>query len=301
VITHPDKLLFPDDGISKGEVAAYYEAVAPALLPHLRGRPLTMERYPAGIGEKGFWQKDVSRGFPSWLHRVQVGKRGGVVHHAVVDDVPALLWVTNQNTITLHVGASRTPDLTRPDLCVFDLDPESDDAAGVREAAVALRDLLATLGLRSWIKTSGSKGFHIVVPLDGTSTASQAARFADGVGTLAVRLTPDVLTREFAKSDRGGRIYLDTGRNGHSATFAAPYTIRARSGAPVSAPCTWEEVERGDVAPRTWTVRTLPARLATHGDPWQDLHEQGHSLAEASVALQARLAALDGTVRRKAR
>ncbi len=129
MITHPEKVLFPDDGITKGDLAAYYEAMAPVILPHLRGRPLTMERYPAGIDKKGFWQKDVSKGFPDWLERVEVPKKDGVVHHPVITDVRSLLWVTNQNTITQHVWTSRTPDLFYPDICVFDLDPSKDEPA----------------------------------------------------------------------------------------------------------------------------------------------------------------------------
>ncbi|BCS32059.1 ATP-dependent DNA ligase [Luteitalea sp. TBR-22] len=292
MITHPDKVLFPDDGITKGDVAAYYEAVAPVMLPHLRGRPITMERYPAGIGAKGFWQKDVSKGFPPWLERVEVAKKDGVVHHAVVDDLRALLWVANQNTITQHVWPARRPHLDRPDLCVFDLDPANDDdAAGVRTAALALRDLLGELGLRSWIKTTGSKGFHIVVPLDGKSTTGQAARFADAVGRLAVRLAPDTLTQEFAKADRGGRIYMDTGRNGYSATFAAPYTLRARRGAAVSAPCTWEEIEDGTVHPGSFTLRTMRDRMDAVGDPWADLQAGGQSLKGPVAAVRTRLSA----------
>ena len=289
MITHPEKVLFPEDGITKGEVAAYYEAIAPLLLPHLRGRPVTMERYPAGIGAKGFWQKDVSRGFPPWLQRAEVDKKGGVVHHAIVDGLDALLWVTNQNTITQHVWTSRLPDLAHPDLCVFDLDPATDDdAAAVRAAALAVRDLLAELHLPSWVKTSGSKGFHIVVPLDGTSTMGQAARFADAVGALAVRLRPDMLTQEFAKADRGGRIYMDTGRNGYSATFAAPYTIRAKPGAPVSAPCSWEEIEQGLVHPGSFTLRRMAARVAEAGDLWADLYQHGQSLDAATRQVKTR-------------
>src|SRR5207342_3159998 len=179
MITHPDKVLFPDDGITKGELASYYEAIAPIMVPYLRGRPVTMERYPAGIGEQGFWQKDVSKGFPEWLERVEVPKKDGVVHHPVVTDVRSLLWITNQNTVTQHVWGSRVPSLDHPDLCVFDLDPSTDDVAAVRAAAIGLRDLLlAALGLPSWVKTTGSKGFHIIVPLDGKATVGTVARFA---------------------------------------------------------------------------------------------------------------------------
>jgi bifunctional non-homologous end joining protein LigD len=288
MITHPEKVLFPDDGITKGDLAAYYEAIAPVMLPHLRGRPVTMERYPAGINKKGFWQKDVSKGFPEWLKRVEVPKKDGVVRHPVVNDTRSLLWVTNQNTITQHVWTSRTPSLEYPDILVFDLDPSADDPASVRAAAIGLRDLLAELTLPSWIKTSGSKGFHIVVPLDGQTKMGQVERFANGVGKLFVSHAPDHLTQEFSKADRRGRIYVDTGRNGYSATFAAAYAVRAKSGAPVSAPCTWEEVARGEVSPRTFTLRNMPDRVAALGDVWADMRRRGRSLKRPMEKLKLR-------------
>jgi bifunctional non-homologous end joining protein LigD len=246
-----------------------------------------MERYPTGIGQKGFWQKDVSKGFPDWLKRVEVPKKGGVVHHPVVTDRRSLLWITNQNTITQHIWASRIPDLRYPDLCVFDLDPSTDDQLTVRAAAMALRDLLQELTLPSWIKATGSKGFHIVVPLDGTTTTGQVARFANAVGQVLVSRAPDRLTLEFSKADRSGRIYVDTGRNGYSATFAAPYTVRARRGAPVSAPCTWAEVERGEVTSRSFTLRNMRERVATIGDVWGDLRRRRRSLKRATERLRA--------------
>ena len=278
MITHPDKVLFPDDGITKGELAAYYEAIAPVMLPHLRGRPVTMERYPAGIGKQGFWQKDVSKGFPDWLERVEVPKKDGVVHHPIVTDVRTLLWTVNQNTITHHVWSSRVSDLKHPDVCVFDLDPSTDHVASVRAAAIGLRDLLEKLTLPSWIKTTGSKGFHIVVPLDGKTSMGQVARFADGVGKLFVSLAPDALTQEFNKVDRRGRIYVDTGRNGYHSTFAAAYTVRARRSAPVSAPCTWKEIEDGTVEPATFTVRNVLDRVQKLGDVWGDMRRRGKAL-----------------------
>jgi bifunctional non-homologous end joining protein LigD len=284
VITHPDKVLFPDAGITKGELASYYEAIAPSLLPHIRRRPITMERYPRGIGQKGFIQKDVSKGFPEWLERVEVPKKGGTVRHPIVRDVRSLLWVVNQNTITPHVWTSRAPDLYHPDICVFDLDPSVDDPEAVRGAALSLRDLLGELSLPSWIKTSGSKGFHIVVPVTTTSGKTgfgEVSRFAHAVGSLLVERAPGRLTQEFSKADRGDRILVDTGRNGYSATFAAAYAVRPKPGAPVSAPCTWQEIERGDVAPQTFTVRTMAARMAAVGDLWSDMPKRGRSLTRA--------------------
>jgi bifunctional non-homologous end joining protein LigD len=274
VITHPDKLLFPADGISKGELAAYYEAVAPVMLPHLRLRPVTMERFPSGIGAKGFIQKDVSRGFPAWLERIEVPKNKGTVHHPLIGDLRSLLWMANQNCVTPHVWNRRAPDIYHPDLCVFDLDPDParDEPAVLRGAALALRELLAERGHTSWIKTTGSKGYHIAIPLDGRTHVDQVAAFANEVGAELVRRDPAHLTQEFLKADRGGRILIDTGRNNYSATFAAAYAVRPRPGAPVSAPCTWDELERGTAGPQTFTLRTMPARIAAVGDLWADLH-----------------------------
>jgi bifunctional non-homologous end joining protein LigD len=251
------------------------------MLPHVRGRPVTMERYPSGIGRKGFIQKDVSKGFPRWLERVDVPKKGGTVHHPIVGDVRSLLWLANQNCITPHVWTSRTPDLYHPDICVFDLDPATDDPAAVRAAAIALRDLLSELGMESWVKTSGSKGFHVVVPLDGAAGVGDVATFADLVGALLVQRDPTHLTQEFSKAGRGGRIFVDTGRNRYSATCAAVYAVRPKPGAPVSAPCTWEEIERGEVDPRTFTLRPMADRLARVGDLWAPMRRRRHSLRRA--------------------
>ena len=279
MITHPEKILFPDDGITKGELASYYEMIAPVMLPHLRRRPITMERFHRGIAAPGFFQKDVSKGFPDWLVRVEVPKKDGTVHHPIVNDTRSLLWLANQNSITIHVWPSRTPNLYNPDICIFDLDPSHEDALEpLRAAALNLRDLLAELGLPSWIKTSGSKGFHIAVPLDGKSDFGTVARFAHAVGTIMVKRYPEKLTQEFHKVDRGGRILVDTGRNGYSATYAATYTVRAKPGAPVSAPCTWEELEQGEVGPKTFTLRTMAQRIADVGDLWADLLRKKRSL-----------------------
>ena len=279
MITHPEKILFPDEGITKGELASYYEMIAPVMLPHLRRRPITMERFHRGIAAPGFFQKDVVKGFPDWLERVEVPKHGGTVHHPIANDARSLLWLANQNSITIHVWPSRTPNLYNPDICIFDLDPsKEDDLETLVRSALNLRDLLAELGLPSWIKTSGSKGFHIAVPLDAKSDFGTVARFAHGVGKIMVNRDPDNLTQEFAKVDRGGRILVDTGRNGYSATYAATYSVRAKPGAPVSAPCTWEELERGDVGPRTFTLRTMAQRISAAGDLWADMLKTKRSL-----------------------
>jgi bifunctional non-homologous end joining protein LigD len=287
LISHPEKVLFPGDGITKGELAAYYEMIAPIMLPHLRRRPITMERYHRGISAPGFFQKDVIKGFPEWLKRVEVPKHGGTVHHPIANDTRSLLWLANQNSITIHVWPSRAPNLYTPDLCVFDLDPSNEDEPQrLRNAALMVRDLLAELGLDSWVKTSGSKGFHIAVPLDSKSDFGEVARFAHVVGRLLVAGDPENLTQEFSKVDRAGRILVDTGRNGYSATFAAAYTVRAKSGAPVSAPCTWSELESGEVGPRTFTLRMMERRVGEVGDLWAELLKRKRSLKKPMEKLR---------------
>jgi bifunctional non-homologous end joining protein LigD len=290
VISHPEKVLFPSDGITKGEVASYYEMVADLMLPQVRARPVTMERFPSGIGKPGFMQKDVSKGFPDWLKRVEVPKKGGTVHHPLVDDERSLLWLANQNCITPHVWPSRLPNLSRPDICVFDLDPSEDDQDILRQAALSLRDLLAEVGLPSWLKTTGSKGYHIVVPLDGRAGFDEVFEFAHAVARLMVRRDPEHLTLEFSKAERGGRIYMDTGRNGYGATFAAAYAVRPKPSAPVSAPCTWQELERGEVNPQSFTLRTMARRMAETGDPWSDMRSQRRSLRRPMEKVRSMLA-----------
>ena len=289
MITHPEKLLFPADGISKGELAAYYRAIAPLMLPHLAGRPVTLERFPAGIERKGFLQKNVASGFPEWLKRVEVLHKQGAVHYPLIDDARSLEWLANQNCITPHVWSSRHPTLDQPDLCVLDLDPSRDDPSELRAAALAVRALLEELELPSWVKTSGSKGFHIVVPLQPQTSYEDLWRFSHGVGAVLAQRHPALLTQEFLKTERAGRILIDTGRSGPGATFAAAYAVRPRPAAPVSAPCTWRELETGEAQPQSFTLRTMAERVQRTGDPWARLHSHGQSLAAPLQRLETML------------
>jgi len=295
-VTHPEKVLFPAAGITKGELCAYYQAIAGLMVPHIAGRPVTMERFPGGIGAKGFIQKNLSKGMPAWLATTEVDRREkeGAVRYPVVNDALSLVWLANQNSITPHVWTSRLPRLEQPDLCVIDLDPPDEGAPPLGQAVLCVRDLLAELGLPAFVKTTGSKGFHVLVPLQaggeppGVEQANSAPvwRFAHGVGAVLVKRHPDLFTQEFIKADRGGRIYLDTGRNAPGATFAAVYAVRPKPGAPVSAPCTWSEIESGRATPRAFTLREMPARIAEVGDLWSDLAARASSLRGALATLE---------------
>jgi bifunctional non-homologous end joining protein LigD len=209
---------------------------------------------------------------------VAVPKKDGVVNYPVVRDTRGIMWLVNQNCITPHVWTSRVPDLLHPDLCIFDLDPLEENADALRSATLLLRDTLAELGVTSWVKTSGSKGFHVAFALDEKSDSGRVAHFAHALGRELVRRAPELLTQEFYKADRGGKILIDTARNEFGATYAAVYAVRPKPGAPVSAPCTWEEVESGQAGPRTFALRTMAERLDARGDLWANIFQVRASL-----------------------
>ena len=213
MITHPEKLLFPEDGITKGELAAYYEAVAPLMLPHLQRPAGHHGALPLRHRRKGFWQKDVSRGFPTWLQRVEVPKKDGVVHHPLADDTRSLLWMANQNGITPHVWPSRVPELLHPDLCVFDLDPSGDEPEVARAATLACATCSPSSACRAGSRPPARRA-STSCPAGRHGRLRRGRRFAHRVGALLVKRDPERLTQEFIKADRGGRILVDTGRNG---------------------------------------------------------------------------------------
>jgi bifunctional non-homologous end joining protein LigD len=282
VITHPEKVMFPDDGITKGELAAYYEAIAPLMVPHMRARPVTMERYPQGIGAKGFMQKDVVKGFPPWLERVEAPKKDGTVHYPLVSDTRALLWLANQNCITPHVWTAKADKPDSPDRIVFDFDPPDDGddhIDAIRAGALAIGDLLREKGLSPYAMTSGSRGIHVVAPLrrgpDSNTVRTRAGELAEEV---AGRL-PDQLTTSWRKEGRGGRVLVDAARNTYAQTAVAPYAVRAKNGAPVATPLFWDEV--ADAEPRRWTLRDVPARLEERGDPWEGIASAAAALPRA--------------------
>jgi bifunctional non-homologous end joining protein LigD len=289
-ITHGDRVLFPDDGITKADLAEYYRTVGDAVVRHLAGRPLMLQRFPEGIGAGGFYQKNVGRGVPEWVESVTVGKEGGTVEHPLVDDVDALLALANLSTVSFHRWLSRVDRLDRPDLLVIDLDPSTDDFDDVRRAARQTRGVLDELDLASFLQVTGSRGIHVVAPLDRSADTETVARFAFDVAALLAARYPDELTAEHRKVGRKGRLYVDTARNGWAQTSVAPYSLRARRGAPAAVPITWEELDERSLRPDGWTIATVPSRLAEHGDPWATMHRRARSLAGRRPRLDALLA-----------
>jgi bifunctional non-homologous end joining protein LigD len=268
-LTSPDKVLFPADGLTKADLAAYFAAVAPAMLPHLRDRPLSLQRFDRGIGERGIFLQNVPKGAPAWLRRAPTPKRGGgVTEHPVVHDERGLGWLAQQNVPTMHAWTARADRLDRPDRLVWDLDPPGPEAfAVVRATALALGDVLREAGRDPWVMTSGSKGLHVVVPIARRSPWERVREVMRAVAEEVVARDPATRTLEWLKADRGGRLLVDV-RTRYGHTVVAPYAVRARDGAPVAAPLRWEELEDPALHARRWTLRTVVDRLGSEGDPW---------------------------------
>jgi bifunctional non-homologous end joining protein LigD len=287
-VSRPSKVLFPDDGITKLDLAEYYAAVGSVMLPHVRGRPVAMERYPDGIHGPRFYHKEVGGSVPPWIHTATVRKEKGELTQVVCEDVATLVFLADRASITPHVWLSRVDRPDHPDQLIFDLDPLEGQFSEARRVALVLRKLLADLKLPSVAKTTGSKGIHVMVPLDRSADYVAVRGFARGVaGVLAAR-DPESITVEVRKEKRRGRLFVDIGRNAYAQHAVAPYGVRARAGAPVSTPLDWSEVEDGGLGPERFTIRTVPDRVKNNGDPWGTL--RGRSLREPGRLLEQMLA-----------
>jgi bifunctional non-homologous end joining protein LigD len=286
-LSNPQKVLFHSAGLTKAELVAYYARVAPVMLPHLAGRPLSFERYPDGVAAEGFMQKNASDHFPAWLRRVRLAKQNGVVDHIVADDPDALIYLANQACITFHVWLSRIDQVNYPDRMVFDLDPSDDDFAKVRWAAREARVLLEELGLVPFLQVTGSRGLHLWVPLDRSADFDQVRQFAAEVAERLVARRPRELTTAQRKAKRGDRVFVDVARNAYAQTTVAPYSVRARPQAPVATPIEWAELEDPKLGPQRYTVRNIFRRLARKRDPWAEIERHARSLHAAQERLAA--------------
>ncbi|MDX2086461.1 MAG: non-homologous end-joining DNA ligase [Kofleriaceae bacterium] len=280
--TNIDRVVFPDAGLTKGDVLRYYADLADVIVPELRGRPLTIERFTKGIDKGGFYQKHAQKHYPPYIDREELGGKTRVVY-PIVNDAAGLVYMVNQGGFVLHVWTSRRDTPWTPDLLVYDLDPPDGALALVRTGARIIRELLDQLELTTFVKTTGSKGLHVVAPLDGTATFDEVGTLCARINALLCARHPDQLTTEFYKKDRKGRLFLDTMRNTYGATVVAPYSLRGRPGAPVSAPIRWDELDT--IAPDTIRLPDVRARLEAHGDPWRDLRARPGSVVAAAAAL----------------
>jgi bifunctional non-homologous end joining protein LigD len=287
-ISRPEKVLFPEDGITKGDLIEYYAQIAPRMVPYLRDRPLTLERYPNGIDSKRFFQKEVSSYFPKWIRTVTVPKAGGSVTHVVCNDTATLVYLANQACITSHVFLSRADKLDVPDQLIFDLDPQGDDFEIVRATAVAFKQLLDELQLPAFLKTTGSRGLHIVIPLQRREEFDSVRAFGRDLASIIVSEDPRTRTMEQLKANRGNRVFIDTNRNAYAQLVAPAYAVRARRSAPVSVPLDWTELKKKNLRSDSFTIRNVFDRLDKGTDPWVDFWRSAVSLATARRKLERR-------------
>jgi bifunctional non-homologous end joining protein LigD len=287
-LSHAGKVLFPDDGITKEDLARYYADAAGRMLPWLRDRPIMMVRYPDGLGGEGIVQKNVPAYFPDWITRVKVGKEGGgVVQHAVCDKAATLVYLANQACIEVHAFTSRADRLDAPDQLVIDFDPpDARHFEQVRRAALWARELLdGELGLTSYVRTTGGRGLHVHVPLDRRAGFDDVREFAHRSAEVLARRHPDVITTEQRRDKRGDRVYADVMRNAYAQLVVACYAVRARPGAPVATPLSWPEAERAGLEPGQFTIATVRARLQDAADPWAGFTRARHGLRRAAKRL----------------
>ncbi len=271
--SHLDKAYFPQDNVRKGDLITYYRRIADVMLPYLRERPLSLQRFPDGIAEGGFYQKEAPDYFPDWIERVMipVESEGEPQPQVVCNDAATLIYLVNLGCITPHTWLSRAGSLHSPDRLIFDLDPPDDDFDLVREAARALRTALQDAGLVPFVMTTGSQGLHVVAPLAGRTKFATVRDFARQVAERLARQNPQQFTTEPRKAQRNGRLFLDYLRNAYAQTAVAPYAVRPLPGAPVATPLDWDELDRSDLHSQRYTIHNIFRRLGQKDDPWRKI------------------------------
>ena len=285
--SNEEKLFFPDEEISKGDLIDYYQKIAEKLVPCVKERPLVMKRYPDGIKGESFFQKEIGDYFPDWIERVKVKKKGGTVTHVQCDNAATLVYLANQACIELHPWLSRSDKLHYPDQLIIDLDPSGDDFSQAVFGARVLKELFDELDLKAFLKTTGSRGLHVLVPLDRRANFDKVREFAQDTAKLLAQRHSDKLTIEARKAKRRGRLLIDTARNAYAQTAVAPYAVRAKPGAPVATPLDWDEIGNKKLNSQSYNVRNIFRRLGRKTDPWKDLPRLGRSLKEARRRLDA--------------
>ena len=281
-LTNPDKVLFGAAGVTKAELAAHYAAVADWMLPHVAGRPISMQVFHGGVDRPGHFMKQAPEHFPAWMKRVTVPKKGGEVTHVVAEHAADLVYLAGQNVITPHVWMSRADRLDRPDRLVLDLDPTEDDFGQVKRAAAMVADLFRDVGLQPFAMLTGSRGIHVVAPIRRELAFPEIFALSRGLARAAVERCPDVLTTEFHKENREAKIFVDDLRNRWAQTVVPPYAVRARPEATVATPIDWSELDES--SPRHWTVRNV---LERGSDPWASIGEAATSPRTAAKKVEA--------------
>ncbi|HLF63141.1 MAG TPA: non-homologous end-joining DNA ligase [Saprospiraceae bacterium] len=286
-LSNLDKLMYPDDGITKGDVINYYQRIAEYMLPHTMNRPISMQRFPDGVGHKGFYQKDASDYFPAFITRVKVPLRekGKFNEQVCLNNAASLAYLANQGVLTSHPWLSRRDKLEYPDRMIFDLDPGKEkDFPHIVQIARSLRDICTEIGLFPYPMLTGSKGLHVTIPIIRNLKFAEIKEFARSIAQIMVLKFPDLLTLELRKGKRKGKIFVDILRNEYGQTAVAPYSLRSLKGAPIATPLTWNELDSKSYAQK-YTIANIFRRLARNGDPWENIQMHAVSLKGARKKL----------------
>jgi len=267
--SNEDKVFFPDAKITKGDLISYYESIEDLILPHMEGRPLMMQRFPDGIEADGFYQKEAGDYFPDWMETMEIKKEGGTVNQVICNNASSLKYLVNQGTITFHTWLSRNPEINHPDKLIIDLDPPEGNFEIVRDAARALDEFFREANITAYLMTTGSKGLHIMVPLDGKSDFDTVRNVGKELGNRMTQKYPDIFTQEQRKNKRKEKLYFDIQRNAYAQTAVSPYTVRPVKSAAVATPLSWDELDRSDLDSQTYTVKNIQRRLSQKEDPWK--------------------------------
>lgn len=286
-VSNLDKVFFPEEGYTKGDLIAYYQKISETMLPYLKDRPLTMIRFPNGVDDKRFYQKDEPDYFPDWIKTKSVSKKeGGKTKYVVCNDEETLVYLANQACITPHIWLSRTDKIEKPDRLIFDLDPSNGDFSKVKKAAKKIRKLLEGLGLSVFVMTTGSRGLHIVAPIKRTKTFDEVREFAQEAAKYLEDKYPDTMTTAARKNKREDKLYLDVARNGKGQTAVTPYAVRPIKGAPVATPLEWDELSKSSLTPQSYNIKNIFRRLGSKGDPWEGMEEKAEDISSAIKKLE---------------
>jgi bifunctional non-homologous end joining protein LigD len=284
-ITNPDRVLFGKSGITKLEMIDYYERIAPIMLVHIRNRPLSMQRFPEGITGESFYQKDASDYFPAWIKRFDVERedKAKIVHHVLCNNAQTLVYLANQAVITPHIWLSTTRTIHKPNQLIFDLDPsEGATFVDVMYMAKRCKKFLEELGMHPFVKTTGSRGLHVTVPIEPKHDFDTVRAFAKEISQQLVKENPDRATLQMRLDKRDGKVFIDYLRNAWAQTAVAPYAVRAREGAPIATPIAWKELT-SSLEPRAYTVKNIFRRISRKGDIWEHIADQAVSIASIKV------------------
>ncbi|KJS11090.1 MAG: DNA polymerase [Peptococcaceae bacterium BRH_c8a] len=278
-LSNLDKMMWPEENITKAHLIKYYLDLAPVLLPYIRNRPLVMKRYPDGIQGDFFYQKECPDYAPDWVETYSVKHTHKVINYIVCNDTPTLAWMAGQGCLEIHAWLSRVDEIDCPDLAVFDLDPaEGVSFSSVKQVALIVRGVLEQFEITGFPKTSGSSGMHVFIPLEADYSFTRVTEAMKYLAELILRAYPDLVTVERSKAKRKGKVYLDYLQNGWGKTMAFPYSLRPLSGAPVSTPLTWHEVEYKEFSHRFYNIQNIARRISQNGDPYSNIFQAPQSL-----------------------